>query len=187
MIGMEVHSSAAADHIGRLGDIQPAPMIAPWGQLPPMPEVGRPESYYARAAKRADELDNPHAKEAAKVGQYLTLALDGRLEWEQKLRYFRHAIRAHCQAPPLARDEVWMFYGQLADLVRQYAGEQAVRLASQMDDAWAGQLSIGIPREQIRAEAQAFFRRLVGDTDHCPDFLNRDDWEQIRILKTQWV
>lgn len=162
-------------------------MLTPWGQLPPLPEIGHPESYYAKQVKRAEQLDNPHAREAYKVGQYITLALDPILAWEKKLRYFRHAIRAHCVAPPVARDEVWMFYAQLADLVRQHAGSEALRLACQEDEMWANRNKLGEPLDKIRPEADSFFRRLLGETNHQPDFLNQEDWEQLMLLKKQWT
>jgi hypothetical protein len=162
-------------------------MLTPWGQLPPLPEIGHPESYYAKQVKRAEQLDNPHAREAYKVGQYITLALDPALAWEKKLRYFRHAIRAHCVAPPVARDTVWMFYAQLADLVRQHAGTEALRLACEEDEMWANRTKFGEPVEKVRAEAHVFFRNLLGDTDHQPDFLNQEDWDQLQLLKKQWI
>ena len=48
-------------------------------QLPPIPEIGHPEGYYARLIKDAELEGNEHAKEAAKVGQYITLAMDAHL------------------------------------------------------------------------------------------------------------
>ena len=158
-----------------------------WEELPPLPELGHPESYYAHQVRRADRLGNRHAREAYKAAQYLTLAMDPRLKWEQKLRYWRHALRAHCVAPPLASERIWMFYGQMADLVRIQAGAEALRLASREDDAWAGQLSRGTPREQLKLEAGLFFRRLLGDDGKKPEYFNTDDWEQLQILRRQWT
>ena len=162
-------------------------MLSPWGQLPPLPEIGHPESYYAQQVKRAEQFDNPHAREAFKVGQYVTLAKDPRLDWEKKLRYYRHAIRAHCQPPPVARDEVWLFYGQLADLVRKNAGEDALRMACEEDDMWANRLKFGEPLENLKIEGRVFFRKLLGEKDERPDFLNQEDWDQLRLLKIQWT
>src|SRR4051794_40646834 len=96
--------------------------------LPPMPEIGHPESYYAKKVHEADRQGDVHKREAHKVGQYITLALDPHLEWEEKLKYFRHAIKRHCVPPPLPDDAVWMFYRALADLVRQYAGQEALKM-----------------------------------------------------------
>src|SRR5581483_3658578 len=58
-------------------------------QLPPMPEIGRPESYYAKLSHEADRVGDRHAREANKVGQYVTLAMDPHLTWEEKLKYFQ--------------------------------------------------------------------------------------------------
>ena len=162
-------------------------MITPWGEIPPLPEIGHPESFYSKQVKRADEFGNPHAREGYKVGQYVTLALDPRLSWEKKLRYFRHALKSHCIAPPMARDKVWLFYGQLGDLVRRHAGIEALRMASQEDDRWATLLKVGIPRPQIMAEAEIFFRRILGNKEECPEYLNQEDYEQLKILRNQWI
>jgi hypothetical protein len=158
-----------------------------WEELPPLPEIGHPESYYAHQIHRADRLGNRHAREAFKAAQYVTLAMDPRLKWEQKLRYFSHALRAHCTAPPLAPESVWMFYGRLADLVRTQAGTEALRLAGREDDSWASQLQRGVSRDQLRLEAAMFFRRLVGEDGKKPEYLNSEDWEQLRILRQTWI
>ena len=68
-------------------------------KLPALPEIGYPETYYARKVKKADLVGDTHTREAYKVGQYVTLALQPHLEWQEKLRYFRHAIRRHCCPP----------------------------------------------------------------------------------------
>src|SRR5436309_614776 len=109
-------------------------------QLPMMPQIGHPESYYAKASQTADRMGDRHAHEANKVGQYVTLAMDPHLTWEEKLKYFQHAVKRHCNPPPYPDDEVWMFYQQLADLVRQYCGHEALRLASLEDDLYAARL-----------------------------------------------
>ena len=102
-------------------------MSSPPLQLPSLPEIGHPESYYARLVHRADRDNSPHAREAAKVGQYVTLAIDPHLSWDQKLRYFKHTLRRHCQPPKIASDPVWIFYQSLSDLVRRYAGQRGRR------------------------------------------------------------
>src|SRR5689334_2491762 len=58
-------------------------------QLPPLPQIGHPESYYAKQVHLADKVGDRHGHEANKVGQYITLALDPHLSWEEKLKYFR--------------------------------------------------------------------------------------------------
>jgi len=162
-------------------------MVEQWDELPPLPHIGEPESYYAKQVKLAEKIGNPHAREANKVGQYVTLALAPRLPWEKKLRYFCHALRVHCVPPPLANDKIWMFYGELAALVRRHAGAEAVRLASFEDDFWAGQLKAGVPRPQIKAAADIFFRKLLDGRDGCPEYLNHEDYDQLRILHKQWM
>src|SRR6187401_2247077 len=109
-------------------------MLSQSRQFPPMPEIGLPESVYASKVNQADRTGVKHAHEASKVGQYVTLAMDPRLPWEGKLKYFRHALKRHCVPPPLPDDDVWMFYRSLADLVRQYAGQEELRIASTEDD-----------------------------------------------------
>lgn len=156
-------------------------------QLPLMPEIGHPEVYYARLVKEADRTSNQHAREAAKVGQYITLALDPYLEWEQKLRYFQHALRRHCVPPRLPRDEIWIFYAELSTMVRQYAGMEALRLASKEDDIYAKRLAMGQLREKIVAEAAEFFPRLLGTGDERPPHFNQEDWEQLKMVRNQWL
>lgn len=154
-----------------------------------MPEIGRPESFYAKLVHKADKAGEIHSHEAYKVGQYVTLAMDPHLTWEEKLKYFRHAIKRHCNPPPYPDDEVWMFYQQLADLVRQYAGQECLRLASLEDDLYAARLSMGQSREKIEDDAETFFGRLLGTGagEACPDWFNESDWSQLRLIRDQWI
>ena len=64
-------------------------------QFHPLPVIGYPEAYYAKHIKDADSHGDKIAHEAYKVGQYITLALDPHLSWEEKLKYFRHALKRH--------------------------------------------------------------------------------------------
>src|SRR5256885_4079759 len=80
---------------------QPMPRI-----FPPLPEIGHPETYYAKQVHRADKRGDQHAHEAYKVGQYITLGLNPYLPWPDKLKYFRHALARHCNPPPYPDDEV---------------------------------------------------------------------------------
>src|SRR5690348_10927596 len=117
--------------------------------FPALPEIGHPESYYAKRVHEADRVGDVHKREAYKVGQYVTLALDRHLEWEEKLKYFRHALKRHCVPPPLPDDAVWMFYRSLADMVRQHAGQEALRLASNEDDMYATRVGMGQDRAEL--------------------------------------
>src|SRR5580698_5569291 len=129
--------------------------------FPQMPEIGHHETYYAKPVHRADKVGNIYAHEAAKVGQYITLALDFHLDWTAKLRYFQHALKRHCVPPPIPDEPVWVFYRDLADLVRQYAGHEALRLASTEDDLYATRLQLGATREAVEADAENFFCQLL--------------------------
>ena len=169
-------------HLQQAEDMRPD-----WAELPPLPEVGQPESYYAKQVKLAEQQRNIHAREAYKVGQYVTLGMNRRLDWEKKLRYFQHALRSHCVAPAGASDKLWLFYGQLGDMVRQNAGAEALRLASLEDDYYMGQVNAGVPRPQIMAQAEIFFRKILGERDEKPEYLNQEDYEQLRILRNQWI
>ena len=162
-------------------------MLTPNQELPPLPEVGRPESYYAREVHRADKRGDVHTREAHKVAQYVTLAIDPKLNWPQKLRYFQHALRRHCNPPPLPDEQVWLFYRNLAHLVREYAGREALRMASAEDDRYAARVAMGGTRERIRRDAVDFFNELMGENERCPDHFTEEDWSQLMLLKKQWV
>jgi hypothetical protein len=155
--------------------------------LPSLPEIGHPESYYAKLAHSADKVGDVHAHEAAKVGQYITLAMNPALSWEEKLKYFRHALRRHCQPPQFPDENAWLFYRQLAELVRQYAGTEALRIASQEDDLYAARLSLSQTREQIEDEAESFFAKIMGSGDERADWFNETDWAQLKLIRDQWI
>jgi hypothetical protein len=87
--------------------------------------------------------------------------------------------------PPLPDDDVWTFYRGLADLVRQHAGQEALKLASQEDDLYAARLAMGQTREHIEDEAEEFFARLV--PSECPDYYNEDDFNQLKLIRDQWI
>ncbi|MGA2496284.1 MAG: hypothetical protein ABSH20_01000 [Tepidisphaeraceae bacterium] len=155
--------------------------------FPSMPPIGQAESFYAKLSHQADRVADIHLHESAKVGQYVTLALDPALTWEEKLKYFRHAIKRHCQPPPFPDEDIWMFYRQLADLVRQHCGQEALRIASQEDDLFAVRQSMGQDREIIENDAEEFFEKLLGRLEICPEWFNESDWEQLKMLRDQWI
>jgi hypothetical protein len=154
--------------------------------FPPMPEIGRPETFYAKMVHRADKGGDTFAHEAYKVGQYITLAMAPHLTWDQKLKYLSHALSRHCSPPPFPDDEVWMFYRQLANLVRQYAGQEALRLASTEDDLYAARVAMGQLRETIAEEAEMFFAKLI-PRENNPDWFNEDDYRQLKMIRDQWM
>jgi hypothetical protein len=155
--------------------------------LPPLPEIGHPEVYYARRVQMADRAGDLHTYEAHKVGQYITLGLDRMLTWEQKLRYFVHALKRHCVPPPLPDEQVWMFYRGLAYLVREHCGAEALRLASEADESYDKRQHAGVSRAQIEDEAEEFFHKLLGFGEKCPFYFNEEDWAQLKLLRNQWI
>jgi hypothetical protein len=159
--------------------------VAETRQLPPLPEIGHPEPYYARQCHLADREGDRHRREAFKVGQYVSLALDPHLGWPEKLKYFQHALKRHCVPPPLPDDDVWMFYRSLANLVRKYAGQEALKLASTEDDLYAARISMGQMREKIEDEAEDFFAKLI--PPECPEWFNEEDYNQLRMIRDQWI
>ena len=169
------------------GNNRASSMASPTRQLPCMPEIGRPESYYATQVRSADGRSDVHTREAAKVGQYITLGLDPALAWEDKLKFFRHALKRHCVPPPYPDDEVWMFYQQLAELVRSHCGHEALRLACAEDDLFAARLGMGQTRDRIEEDAEDFFRRLMVAGDQCPEWFNDTDWLQLKLIRDQWI
>lgn len=157
-------------------------------RFPPMPQIGLPESAYARLLHRADKVGDQHARESAKVGQYVTLALDPHLSWPEKMKYFRHAMKRHCTPPPFPDEDVWMFYQQLADVVRTHCGAEALRLASTEDDLYAARLGMGQDREKVEEDAEEFFTQLLGaGHEECPPHFNEADWLQLKLLRDQWI
>ncbi|HVT90693.1 MAG TPA: hypothetical protein VHD56_17695 [Tepidisphaeraceae bacterium] len=166
---------------------QRSAMVQPPGQLPPMPEIGRPESYYAKVVHLAEQQGQTHLRESAKVGQYVTLALDPSLSWDEKLKYFRHALKRHCNPPAYPDDNVWMFYRELAALVRQHCGQEALRLASAEDDMYAARVQMGQERTAIDDEAEQFFLNLMSTIDQRPEWFNEEDWSQLKLIRDQWI
>jgi hypothetical protein len=156
--------------------------------FPDLPAIGLAESQYAQMAQRADRSGDIFAREAAKVGQYITLALAPALDWPSKKRYFEHALHRHCCPPPLPDEQVWMFFQKLADLVRQYAGQEALRLASTEDDNYAYLEKRGIARKETAARAESFFGSIMGtDGTHRPEMFTEEDWAQLKLIRSQWT
>jgi hypothetical protein len=167
--------------------ITSTPSVARGIVLPPIPPIGRPESWYARQVHLADKVGDQHSHEAYKVAQYVTLGCDPALPWPKKLRYFDHALRRHCQPPPLPSEQVWVFYKDLADLVRTHCGEQALFLASAMDDSYADRRRHGEPEELIACDAERFFASLMPAAKDRPLHFNEADWTQLKLIREQWV
>jgi hypothetical protein len=155
-------------------------------QFPPLPEIGRPDVFYTHAIEVAEREGDIHCRASLKVGRYITIALDPRLPWAEKCRYFVHALRHHC-TPPSNDPDVQRYYEQLANLIRQYAGTEALRLASAEDDMYAARTALGQARSEIENEAETFFGALLGSTDRCPQHFDPVDWDQLKLLRDQWI
>lgn len=161
-------------------------MVTAQQKFPPMPEIGRPDAFYIHAIEVADQEGDLHKRSALKVGRYITLALDPAIPWEQKRKFFLHALKHHC-APPSLGEDTQQYYAQLADLLRQHAGAEALRLASQEDDMYAARAALGQDRTAIEDDAEAFFLRLLDTGDHCPEHFNEIDWQQLKLIRDQWI
>jgi hypothetical protein len=164
-----------------------APPTVEGPRLPPMPEIGLDEHVYALQARQADDRADRHAREAAKVALYITIALRPKMTWHEKLRHFTHALNKHCHVARVGDHRVWNFYHELAVLVKTYCGQEALRLASHEDDLYAARLSMGIDRETIELDAERFFDELIGSGKECPEYLLPDDFTMIRMIRDQWI
>jgi len=154
--------------------------------FPALPHIGLPDATYAKAIQTAVAEGDVHTREAYKISRYLTLAASPGLAWPDKLRYYQHALHKHC-TPPLPDEEVVKHYAELADVVRQYCGAEALRLASQEDDLYAARISLGEDRAKIEDDAEVFFGDLLGTGDQCPSHFNEIDWAQLKLLRDQWI
>lgn len=161
-------------------------MTVAQNDFPPIPAIGRPDPYYKQAIEEAEQAGDVHLRAALKVARYISLAVAPKLPWEEKLRYFAHALKHHC-APPTPDEPTVQYYQHLADLVRQHAGAEALRLASQEDDMWAARAALGQDRTQIEDDAESFFVRLLGQGDHCPEHFIDGDWAQLKLIRDQWI
>lgn len=161
-------------------------MIAPTRPLPPMPEIGHPEGYYVRGAHDADKKGQLLLRESYKVGQYITLALSSRISWDDKLRFFHHALDRHATPPKILDDATWSYYKDLQNLVRDYAGEEALRLASIEDDRYAALEAMGKCRADIEELAELFFNKIIC-ADECPPHFHEDDYRQLKMIRDQWI
>ena len=159
-----------------------------WAELPPLPEVGRPESYYAQQVKQAEQQRNIHAREAYKVAVRRDAGNGPAAGLGKELRYFKHALRSHCVAPAGARRQALDVLRAARRHGEAECGRRGpIRLASLEDDYYMGQVNAGVPRPQIMAQAEIFFRKILGERDEKPEYLNQEDYEQLRILRNQWI
>jgi len=155
--------------------------------FPPMPQLGQGEAYYTNLVRQAAHAHQVHAREAAKVGQYVTLGLQEDTDPASKMKFFRHAIRKHCVPPPISDVAVEGFYERLSDFVRLHAGREALRMASIEDERYAMRERDGESRGKLVAEARVFFEKLLGPDSLRSDLYTDEDWQQLKIVRHQWL
>lgn len=155
-------------------------------QFHPLPVIGYPESYYTKHIKDADAAGDQLAHCAFKVGQYVTCALDPKRSWEEKCKYFRHTLKHHCLPPSDCDDETMNYFQKLYDLVCRYGSQESRRLARQEHDSYCMRLEMGVPREQLVEEAEVFFPQLLGHGG-CPEFLTKEAFAEISMLRDKWI
>jgi hypothetical protein len=155
--------------------------------LPELPDIGEDERYYADGVARADRDGDRVLREAFKVGQYVTLAIDPKADWPTKQKYFRHALRRHCVPPGYADEPMRAFFRDLADIVRTHAGQEALKICCEQDDLFAARQSMGQGVDDLVDDAEAFFDQIAPMGKDRPDWFAEDDWRQIKMIRDQWV
>lgn len=161
-------------------------MVAQERKMPGIPVIGKADVYYGRLISQAEQQGDAHLRAAAKASRYITLGLNPHIPWAQKLRYFTHALSHHCTHPsddPAVKE----YYARLADLVRQHCGAEALRLASAEDDMYAARAALGQERATIEEDAEVFFGTVLGNADQCPAYFNDVDWQQLKLIRDQWI
>lgn len=156
--------------------------------VPKMPKIGLPEKVYLNAAREAEARGDDLTFEAAKVGQYVSLALrDLDARWEKKLKYFRHALKRHCQPPEHADAVTKAWFEKLAAHVKSYAGNEALRLAAEQDECFETRRELGQTADEIAEDAEPFFDMVCPHCDTCPPVYNESEWEQLKEYRDRWI
>ena len=158
------------------------------GPLPPMPRIGLPEETYLHVAHKAERNGDDLVFEAAKVGQYVTLAMKNPdAEWSQKLKFFRHALKRHCQPPEHADEVTKGWFKGLATFVKAHIGAEALRLAGEEDERYEARQSMGQTTDMIADDAEKFFEMICPMCETCPPIYNDEDWRQLKMYRDRWV
>jgi hypothetical protein len=179
-----VHASLPEDTVRAVTyrPAQPGPVV------PRMPRVGLPEKLYLKAAKEATDRGDDLTHEAAKVGQYLTLALaDPDADWPHVVKMFRHALKRHCRPPEHADEVTRAWFKKLADHVRKHAGREALRRAAEQDECYETRLNLGQTEDEIAEDAEEFFNDICPHCETCPGLYLEDDWRQLKIFRDRWA
>lgn len=155
-------------------------------QFHPLPVIGHPETWYTKHIAQADAVGDHLAHCSFKVGQYVTLALEPKRSWEEKIKYFRHCLKHHCTPKPNAEPEAVAFCEKLKALVLRYASQEARRSAHQEHDAYCMRMDLGVPRDTLADEAEVFFPNILGH-GACPDYLTPEAFKEICALRDRWI
>ncbi len=156
--------------------------------MPRMPKVGLAEELYIRVAEDAAVRHDDLTHESAKVGQYLTLAVqDPDKSWGEKLKYFRHALKRHCRPPEHADDLTKQWYAKLAGHARKHCGMEALRLACEVDERYEARLEMGHTADDIAEDAETFFDSICPNCGECPPVYRTEEWLQIKEIRDRWV
>lgn len=155
-------------------------------QFRPLPVIGHPEAWYKKHIDQADAAGDRLAHCSGKVGQYVTLALDPKRPWEEKVKYFRHCLKHHCVVPAEADPETIAFCQKLTALVLRYASQEARKLAHVEHDGYSMRMDFGVPKETLAEEAEIFFPKVLGHGT-CPDYLTQEAFNEICALRDRWI
>ena len=155
-------------------------------QFHPLPVIGHPEAWYTKHIEQADSVGDHLAHCSFKVGQYVTLALDPKRSWEQKVKYFRHCLKHHCTAREGAEPETVAFCEKLRALVLRYASQEARRSAHREHDSYSMRLDMGASKDTLAEEAEVFFPNVLGHGP-CPDYLTAEAFKEICGLRDRWI
>lgn len=156
--------------------------------VPRMPRVGLPEKIYLKAAHDASAKGDDLTHEAAKVGQYLSLAAkDPDASWPSKVKLYRHALKRHSRPPERADKPTRAWFAKLADHVRKHAGAEALRLAAEQETFFNARLAMGQTADDIVGDAEEFFDDVCPYCDTCPALYLEDDWRQLKEMRDRWI
>ena len=156
--------------------------------VPRMPKIGLPEALYLKVHDEAVARGDDLTREAAKAGQYTSLALrDLDAPWAKKLKYFRHALKRHTQPPEHADDVTKAWFKKLATHVKKHAGAEALRLAAEANERYMARKSMGQTGDDIADDAEELFNEICPHCDSCPPLYNEEDWAQLKAYRDRWI
>jgi hypothetical protein len=155
------------------------------GSFHPMPVIGHPVAWYGRHIEQAEAAGDVHARASHKVGQYVTEAIDPKAPWDHKIKCFKHALKHYAVAPDAADEGLRIFYKKLGDVVRKYAGNEALHEAQRFSIEAQKRTAQGEDRAMVEDDADDFYTHLMGH-ERTPEWCTPDVAERISKLRQQW-